>query len=304
MKFIYLKQSKEDITKLMNLSLDESNTMGEEILITPTPSGTSISTNPHFAVLKELPREIDDQGKEKLVSLAGYVETAGKPGKQVKVKDNSNPIASLYGCVPVIREMPKNGRVVGYIKLKDSENYIALFKQKTQVPVIPVIVSVAALAVIAVLISSPNTKSPISLDKFTQGNLGKGEIELEKTEMQEAQNIRIIMNVNPVLEDGSMNLMIQNSEESNTLSMVAEVQLIDKQDQEGNIIESYEKPLVIAETPLIRPGENIENVPLSNDVQVEAGRYDGRVLYTAYEITEEGAMPIGQVAGRITLIVK
>lgn len=34
------------------------------------------------------------------------------------------------------------------------------------------------------------------------------------------------MNVNPVLENGSMNLMIENNKDSNVLSMVGEVYLL------------------------------------------------------------------------------
>ena len=156
-----------------------------------------------------------------------------------------------------------------------------------------------------VYLAMPQNKVPIALDQFIQGQVGEGDITLEeRKQLQQAQNLRIIMNVSPTLENGTMNLMISNNKESNTLAMVAEVLLLSKLDAEGNVIETYKKPIEIAETPILLPGEKMEQVPVYEDAEVEPGRYSGRVMYTAYQITEEGALPIGQVAGRISLVVK
>ena len=316
MKKLYLKQFNGDIQNLAVLDLDKSFSLHTEeeqdnekqVLIIQEFIGEDDRGNPEYKdhpyrMIEELPKEKDDQGRDKIVSIAGFVEMAKKPDKDSKVKKNDSALmASLYGCIPVLREMPKNHKVIGYIKIQDSDTYIAIIKKK--ILLLPIILPVVAVAVLIGILSMPNVKSPISLDKFAQGTLGQGDIEIEKSEMQEAQNLRIIMNVNPVLVDGKMNLLIQNNKESNVLSMVAEVLVLNKLDKEGNVIEKYETPMKIAETPLINPGENMENVPVSEGVEIEAGRYDGRVMYTAYKITEEGAMPIGQVAGRINLIVK
>jgi len=256
-----------------------------------------------YRIFKELPKELDEQGREKIVTVGGYIERSTKPNKFSKIKKKDKKLmASLYGETPVLREVPKSHKVIGYVKI-DGDTYLGVIKRK--VPFIPIILFGLIVGAMCVYMALPEQRVPISLDNFITGPVDQGDIDISsKVELQKAQNLRIIMNVSPTLIDGQMNLMISNNKESNTLSMVADVMLLSEIDSKGNVIETYKKPIVIAQTPLLHPGDKMEQVPVYEDAEVKPGIYDGRVMYTAYKITEEGALPIGQVAGRITLVVK
>lgn len=327
MKKLYLKQFKGDITNLKELKLDTEGILDIEnsdekmVLVIEKqilPDGTveaapAINSEESagdnevretvFRIFKDLPKEQDEQGREKIVTVGGYIEYSKKPNKVSKIKkDDKKLMASLYGETPVLRELPKHHKVIGYVKL-DGDTYLAIIQRKA--PVVPILFFGLIAGMMCVYLAMPQNKVPISLDNFIQGPVDQGDIDISSdTVLQEAQNLRIIMNVSPVLENGTMNLLISNNKDSNTLAMVAEVMLLSKLDDKGNVIETYKKPIEIAETPILMPGDKIENVPVYEDAEIEPGRYDGRVMYTAYKITAEGAMPIGQVAGRISLVVK
>lgn len=259
-----------------------------------------------YRIIKELPKEYDQQGREKIVTIGGFVELGTKPNKQSKIKKkNKKLMANLFGRFPVLREKPATHRIVGYIKLVDSDTYIALIKRK------PLIIlwwkwgagaGVVGLVIMLLMFRGPKIAQPIT-DIF-DGLVpkGEGEIYIPEQELPEAQNLRIIMNSSVTLIDGSMNVLIENNKESNELSMGAEVFLLNKLDEQGNIIESMDNQK-IAQTPIIHPGENLEYLPVDSNVSIEPGYYDARVMFTAYEMVEEGALPIGQIAGRISLLV-
>lgn len=318
MKKLYLKNFKEDISNLKELKLDEDsiikdleNSEEKQVLIVMQPDESAVVENSAepvmkevaFRIFEELPKEQDEQGKDRIVTVGGFIEYSKKPNKDSKIKKNDKKLmASLYGNAPVLREQPKNHKVIGYVKI-DGDTYLAVIKHR--LPIIPIILLGATVGVICGYIALPEQRVPISLDNFINGPVDQGDIDItSKVELQKAQNIRIIMNVSPTLVDGQMNLMISNNKESNTLAMVAEVLLLSEKDENGNIIETYKKPIEIAETPLLMPGDKMEQVPVYEDAEIDAGIYDGRVMYTAFKITEEGALPIGQVAGRISLVVK
>ena len=306
MKQLYMKKFNGDISNLAEMQLD-SNCIIDQAQDNQTVLVIGHEDNDNevaYEVVKELPREKDENGRDKIISVGGFIEVAGKPDKASKVKkDNRDLMANIEGYAPVLRQLPKHYKVVGYVKLTQADTYIALIKRK--VPILPFLIPIGVVGVLLVVMTTqPQLKSPISLDNFINGPVDKGSIEIENAEAGQTHNLRIIMNVNPVLENGSMNLLIENNKESNVLSMVGEVYLLAELDAEGNVIEAYEEPIKIGETPLLNPGDKIENVPISEADSVEPGRYSGRVLYTGYEITEDGAMPIGQTAGRINLVVE
>ena len=311
MQKLYMKKFNGDISNLAMLSFD-NNTIIEieqdKVKEDDRDKVVLVSDTGEYEVgnevVKELPREKDENGRDKIISVGGFIEISGKPDKVSKVKkDDKNLMANINQDVPVLRQLTKHYKVIGYVKLDQADTYIALIKKKLMI--LPFLIPIGVVAVcLVVLTMQPDLKTPISLDDFISGPTEEGTIEIEQAEAGKSENLRIIMNVNPVLENGSMNLMIENNKDSNVLSMVGEVYLLAELDAEGNTVETYSEPIKIGETPLLNPGEKIENVPISEADSVEPGRYSGRVLYTAYEITEDGAMPIGQVAGRINLVVK
>lgn len=259
-----------------------------------------------YRMLKELPKEKDQQGREKIVSVGGYVELGTKPNKQSKItKKNKKLMANIFGEFPVLRELPSSHRIVGYIKLRNTDTYIALIKTK---PIIVLwwkpaaVVASASLVVILLMFKGPKIVEPVR-DIFE--NLipkGDGPITVVENKLPETQNLRIIMNQSITLHNGQMNIMLENNKESNELSMVAEVYLLNRVDRDGNKIEPLGN-IKIAQTPIIHPGESLEYLPSLDGVELAPGYYDARVLFTAYEIVEEGGLPVGQVAGRISLLV-
>lgn len=284
----------------------------KEVNIKAAPIDNENQENPEpvqalaYRIIEDLPQEYDKRGREKIVTVGGFVELGSKPNKQSKIKKkNKKLMANLFGAFPVLREKPATHRIVGYIKLADSDTYIALIKRK------PLIIlwwkwgagaGVLGLVIMLLMFKGPKVAQPIT-DIF-DGLVpkGEGEIYIPEQELPEAQNLRIIMNSSVTLIDGSMNVLIENNKESNELSMGAEVFLLNKLDEQGNIVESMNNKK-IAQTPIIHPGENLEYLPIAEDVNLEPGYYDARVMFTAYEMVEEGALPIGQIAGRISLLV-
>ena len=69
----------------------------------------------YYEVIKELPREKDENGRDKIISVGGFIEISGKPDKVSKVKkDDKNLMANINQDVPVLRQLPKHYKVIGY----------------------------------------------------------------------------------------------------------------------------------------------------------------------------------------------
>lgn len=222
MKESYLKQFNGDISNLAVLDLDEDFLIKDQEqeerekhqviiqeLISEDVKENREYVDHLYKFIVELPKEKDEQGRDKIVSIGGFVEVAKKPDKDSKIKKNDERLmASLYSCIPVLREKPKNTKVIGYIKIADSDTYIAIYKKK--VAIIPIILLGAGVGIAVVIATTPEIKSPIDLDKFIQGQRGEGTLEIERVELDDAPYTRSLMNVNVTLIDSQMNLRYQN----------------------------------------------------------------------------------------------
>lgn len=284
----------------------------KEVSLEAAPIDNEDQENPEpiqtiaYRMIDELPKEKDQQGREKIVTIGGFVELGSKPNKQSKIKKkNKKLMANLFGRFPVLREQPVTHKIVGYIKLADSDTYIALIKRK------PLIIlwwkwgvgaGLVGLVILLLMLKGPKVIQPVTDIFDTIIPKGEGQIEIVEQELPEVQNLRIIMNTSVTLIDGSMNILLENNKESNELSMVADVYLLSEVDSQGNVLRDMNETK-IATSPILHPGENLEYLPIDENVSLDPGYYDARVMFTAYEMVEEGALPVGQVAGRISLLV-
>lgn len=172
------------------------------------------------------------------------------------------------------------------------------------------ILPIAAVAVICLVgfiifnMNSVNPLQPVDPNQFRDGNKGVGEIATNsETGLLETPYFYIDLNVTPTIQNGLMNLRVVNTDtvkgKKNNLSFVVKVYILATADEDGNELEVYEEPLLIYESPLINPSENIENCKL--DIPVEQGRYVARAMYDIYD---SNFYLVGQTAARLDIVSK
>ena len=134
MQKLYMKKFNGDISNLAMLSFDNNTIIEIEqdkvkeddrdkvVLVSDTGE-----YEVGYEVVKELPREKDENGRDKIISVGGFIEISGKPDKVSKVKkDDKNLMANINQDVPVLRQLTKHYKVIGYVKLDQADTYIAL----------------------------------------------------------------------------------------------------------------------------------------------------------------------------------
>ena len=169
------------------------------------------------------------------------------------------------------------------------------------------IAAVAVICLVGLLVfkmNGVNPLQPVDPNQFRDGDKGIGEITTSsETSSLETAYFNLNLNVTPTIQNGLMNLRVVNKEDSsngeNNLSFVVKVHLIATSDENGNELEVYEEPLLIYESPLINPSENIENCKL--DIPVEQGRYVARAMYDIYD---SNFYLVGQTAARLDIVSK
>lgn len=247
--------------------------------------------------------------------ILGYARISGKENKKIKAKINDLACSIDYR-IAVNEKKKLLERVVGYVKVDTStlENfdtegkdvYVAL----TKFFVVPIIILVGMVGLIGTVgyIEYQEAIKPIEIEKqdpdvsFKDGDKNSGEIEDEAHEFGQAVSFRMKLNCTPGVEiiDGKqhINLRLESPKEDNEgLGFITKVYLLQKVDDEGNVIEDYSAdPIEIYESPQVFADENIEYCPL--DKNIESGVYTGRALY--YVFDAELNM-LGQTASRLRI---
>jgi len=179
------------------------------------------------------------------------------------------------------------------------DSYVAITVKKQSLLPIGAIAVICLIGLLVFNMDSVNPLQPVDPNQFRDGNKGVGEIATNsETGLLETPYFYIDLNVTPTIQNGLMNLRVINGIE-NTLSCVVKVHLIATSDENGNELEVYEEPLLIYESPLINPSENIENCKL--DIPVEQGRYVARAMYDIYD---SNFYLVGQTAARLDIVSK
>lgn len=247
--------------------------------------------------------------------ILGYARISDKENKKIKAKINDLACSVAYR-IAVNEKKKLLERVVGYVKVDtiflenyDTEGkdvYVAL----TKFFVVPIIIIIGMVGLVGTVgyIEYQEAIKPIEIEKqdpdvsFKDGDKNSGEIEDEAHEFGQAVSFRMKLNCTPGVEiiDGKqhINLRLESPKKDNEgLGFITKVYLLQKVDNEGNVIEDYSAdPIEIYESPQVFADENIEYCPL--DKYIESGTYVGRALYYVFD---EDLNMLGQTASRLRI---
>jgi hypothetical protein len=299
MKQLYCLKYKGDTSNLKDFQFDES------FIVDKTGDEKTIVTiaGINYRMVDELPTPAE---VDKIITIMGYVEAGKKENQLSNIKEDRK---RLVGCIdsrfPILRKLEKGQKIVGYIKIQDMDCYVAITVKKS---LIPIIASIAVVGIIICLVglnlyNPVKTQQPADPSSFKTGEKGTGELSNESKSPMQTVYFNINLNATPTIKNGGMNLRVVNKDivnsKENNLSCVVKVYLISTADEDGNPIEKFKEPLLIYESPLIHPSENIENCVL--DIPVEPGRYVGRAMYDIYD---SNLYLVGQTAARLDIVAK
>jgi len=291
----YLKIN-DKVSDLKQFNLDESFIVNE----TSGAKKLVIIGDRKYTLEDELP--IDN---EKVNTVLGYVEAGKKENQQSSIKEGKGKLVGIIDSkYPILRNLEKGHKIVGYIKIDNMDSYVAITVKKQSLLPIGAIAVICLIGLMVFNMNSVNPLQPVDPNQFREGDKGLGEIASEnETGLLETAYFNLNLNVTPTIQNGFMNLRVVNKEDSsngeNNLSFVVKVHLIATSDENGNELEVYEEPLLIYESPLINPSENIENCKL--DIPVEQGRYVARAMYDIYD---SNFYLVGQTAARLDIVSK
>jgi len=184
------------------------------------------------------------------------------------------------------------------------DSYVAITVKKQSILPIGAVALIGLIGLLLLNMSNINPLQPVDPNQFRDGDKGIGDITVSsETSSLETAYFNINLNVTPTIQNGLMNLRIVNKDtvkgKENNLSCVVKVYIIATADKDGNELEKLEEPILIYESPLINPSENIENCEL--DIPVEQGRYIARAMYDIYD---SNFYLVGQTAAKLDIVSK
>lgn len=295
MKKYYLK-CKDKISGLKQFSLDESFIVNEN------------KENENVVVIEDKKYSLEDEipmNNDELITVLGYVEAGKKENQQSSIKEEKGKlVGNIDSKYPILRNLEKGHKIVGYIKIKDMDYCVAITVKKQSILPIAAVAVICLVGLLVFNMDSVNPLQPVDPNQFRDGNKGVGEIATNsETGLLETPYFYIDLNITPTIQNGLMNLRAVNTDtvkgKKNNLSFVVKVYILATADEDGNELEVYEEPLLIYESPLINPSENIENCEL--DIPVEQGRYVARAMYDIYD---SNFYLVGQTAARLDIVSK
>ena len=295
MKKYYLKY-KDKISNLKQFNLDESFIVNEN------------KENENVVVIEDKKYSLEDEipmNNDELITVLGYVEAGKKENQQSSIKEEKGKlVGNIDSKYPILRNLEKGHKIVGYIKIKDMDYCVAITVKKQSILPIAAVAVICLVGLLVFNMDSVNPLQPVDPNQFRDGNKGVGEIATNsETGLLETPYFYIDLNVTPTIQNGLMNLRVVNTDtvkgKKNNLSFVVKVYILATADEDGNELEVYEEPLLIYESPLINPSENIENCEL--DIPVEQGRYVARAMYDIYD---SNFYLVGQTAARLDIVSK
>lgn len=294
MKKYYLK-CKDKISGLKQFSLDESYIINEN---TETKNIIAIDDK-SYRLDAELPIDTDEE-----VTVLGYVEAGKKENQQSNIKEGKGKLAgNIDSKYPILRNLEKGHKIIGYIKIDNMDYYVAITVRKQSLLPIAALAVICLVGLLVLNMNVVNPLQPVDPNQFKDGDKGTGEITVNSDTSLETAYFNINLNVTPTIQNGLMNLRVVNKDtvkgKENNLSCVVKVYLIATADGDGNELEKLEEQILIYESPLVNPSENIENCKL--DIPVETGRYIARAMYDIYD---SNFYLVGQTAAKLDIVSK
>ena len=295
MKKYYLKY-KDKKSNLKQFSLDESFIVNEN------------KENENVVVIEDKKYSLEDEipmNNDELITVLGYVEAGKKENQQSRIKEEKGKlVGNIDSKYPILRNLEKGHKIVGYIKVKDMDYCVAVTVKKQSLLPIAAVAIICIVGLVIFNMNSVNPLQPVDPNQFRDGDKGKGEITaMSETSSLETAYFNINLNITPTIQNGLMNLRVVNTDtvkgKKNNLSFVVKVYILATADEDGNELEVYEEPVLVYESPLINPSENIENCKL--DIPVEQGRYVARAMYDIYD---SNFYLVGQTAARLDIVSK
>lgn len=249
-----------------------------------------------------------EQLKEKTnEDVYGYIEISDKVNQKSKVK--LEDVRASVGKVVAVQSKKKAGKIIGYVEARDNEGktiYIGLYKANLDIK--PILIAIAAIIAVVFIGSLFMNDLPVRdfIDRgefeteFKDGDKGTGELGTDEFDFGDQPVFRIKLNCTPTVIDDKMNIRIESPEKENkNYGFVVKVYALQKIDEAGNIIETYEdNSKMIYESPIVYANENIEECILDNTL--EDGTYIGRAVYEIYDLDKNF---IGQTAARLEITV-
>ncbi len=284
MNVLYAKGVKGEKFSLVNIALDESfvveKTQDEKVVV--------IIDNKKYRLIEKLP-----QDKSKVITVIGYVEVGKKENQHSNISQNDKRLnGSIVSRIPILQKKIIGHKIIGYIKMENSDSYIAVTINKNiKYVVAATAVIVLFIGILYINVVRPTVNNdPLNISDFINGDKGTGEFTREKTELVNNGNFRWFVNSIPPIKDGKIFIGIDNSKE-NKYSCVVKVRIdnvIETNDSELQIT----KPIEIYTSPLLHPNEYIEYGNVNQNLP--KGKYNGTATFYHYNyISDNDIRPVG-----------
>ena len=219
--------------------------------------------------------------------VKGYISVCKNNNKKEKTsirKINS----AINGTVAVRKKKNFSEEIVGYIRINDEiyalvrNNIIFLIGLFLQIIILLLIFGMIVFNIKQTL-PKPSAEPVVKISEPEpeQTEKGTGSLDVEKPEYK-SDGFRFKINTAPVISDGKMNVRIESPLKENEEFVATYKYVISgKIDANYNVIEEYEEPIVIYESPQVFGNENIEFASIKTEL--EEGYYTGVCYCSVYD---------------------
>ena len=218
-----------------------------------------------YELLKKLPP--DNEGVSPVI--CGYIHADRKEKDSVKWNKNNQSLTHNLKTFANIYDQPQM-RIIGYLKSTKNNEYFAVTRPLFCLPFWIVMGFILFTILISMMIL-PNTRTDTII--FGDDITSQGEIANDEIGSLDTEYFNIIINTTPIVEDGKMNIRIENSQRN---SLACHVKIITD-------IDGVET--VIYHSPLMKPNSSIENATLIHDLS--EGAYHGKAIFTYFDEEEK-----------------
>lgn len=241
---------------------------------------------------------ITDEQSESIIK--GYISVSTEKYKYEK-QSLENVSSAIDGKVAIHKKKRSNESIVGFVKI-NCDTY-ALVK-KSHVAMIGLLILIGALCIggTVAINNLPKqldvevgeivdvTKEDIITDEKGTGSLDGNE---EKVNY-ESEGFRFKINTSPIINDGKMNVRIESPEAENSEFVAVYSYYINaKIDANRNVIEQYDEPISIYNSPEVYGNENLEYATVNT--KLEEGYYAGVCYCSIYDTNGNFLMTNGAV---------
>lgn len=221
------------------------------------PSDIMTIAQNSYLLFEKLPSAENEKEQNVIV---GYLCATKKHGKTKKLSCYANAVLHSGNAYYELQKR-SDEKTIGYLKLMGGNQYVAVTRKRNFL----LILWLLPILLMLILLFIPHDTLPIfGEDKVTSGAITPIDIgELDPDYF----NLKI--NATPILEDGKMNIRIENSVR-NVLDCYVEVFVSDE---------------IIYKSPLLHPDESLEFATVA--VKIAPAVYDGTAVFHYYADNEE-----------------